>query len=80
MEAEELVSLGVYYPSVAVFDEVIHLFLARGLTQKDAHPDEDEFLRVETMPLADLVDAILRGDVPDGKTQTAVLKAWMLKN
>lgn len=79
MEAEELVSLGVYYPSVAVFDEVIHLFLARGLTQKNAHPDEDEFLRVETMPLADLVDAVLRGDVPDGKTQTAVLKAWLLK-
>jgi hypothetical protein len=36
MEAEELVSLGVYYPSVAVLDEKIHLYLARGLTQKES--------------------------------------------
>ncbi|NLI54838.1 MAG: NUDIX hydrolase [Clostridiales bacterium] len=78
MEAEELVSLGVYYPSVAVLDEKIHLYLARGLTQKESHPDEDEFLRAETLPLNELVERILRGDVPDGKTQAAVLKAWHL--
>jgi ADP-ribose pyrophosphatase len=78
MEAAELVPLGDYYPSVAVLDEKIHLYLARGLTQKRAHPDEDEFLRAETMPLNELVERILRGEVPDGKTQAAVLKAWML--
>ncbi len=76
IEAEELLSLGAYYPSVAVLGETIHLYLARGLTQRNPHPDGDEFLSVETMPLDELVRQILRGDVPDGKTQAAVLKAW----
>ena len=79
MEAAELVSLGVFYPSVAVMDEKIHLFLARGLTQSAAHPDDDEFLHVETRPLEELVQDILSGSIPDGKTQTAVLKAWYLE-
>lgn len=79
MEAAELVSLGVFYPSVAVMDEKIHLFLARGLTQSAAHPDDDEFLHVEARPLAELVQDILRGSIPDGKTQAAVLKAWYLE-
>ena len=78
VEAAELIPLGVYYPSVAVMDEKIHLFLARGLTQKNSHPDEDEFLRVEKVPMDALIQRILDGLVPDGKTQTAVLKAWHL--
>lgn len=77
-EADEFVSLGVFYPSVAVMDEQIHLYLARGLTFRDANPDADEFLNVEQRPLKELVDLILQGGVPDGKTQAAVLKAWYL--
>ena len=77
-EAEEFVSLGVFYPSVAVMDEQIHLYLARGLTFRATNPDADEFLNVEQRPLKELVDLILQGGVPDGKTQAAVLKAWYL--
>lgn len=77
-EAEEFVSLGVFYPSVAVMDEQIHLYLARGLTFRAANPDADEFLNVEQRPLKELVDLILQGGAPDGKTQAAVLKAWFL--
>ncbi|MBA4348061.1 MAG: ADP-ribose pyrophosphatase [Clostridiales bacterium] len=78
IEAQELVSLGAFYPSVAVMDEVIHLFLARNFKAGEANLDEDEFLHVEQRPLNELVEAILRGEVPDGKTQVAVLKAWHL--
>ena len=77
-QAEELLPLGVFYPSVAVLDEKIHLFLARGLTLCAQNLDEDEFLHVEERPLDELVREIMRGDVPDGKTQTAILKVWML--
>lgn len=77
-EADEFVSLGVFYPSVAVMDEQIHLYLARGLTFRAANPDADEFLNVEQRPLKELIDLILQGNVPDGKTQSAVLKAWYL--
>lgn len=75
-EAAEFVSLGVFYPSVAVLDEKIHLYLARNLTFRAANPDADEFLHVEQRPLNELVKDIMAGGVPDGKTQAAVLKAW----
>ena len=77
-EAEEFVSLGVFYPSVAVMDEQIHLYLARKLTFRATNPDADEFLNVEQRPLSAMVEAVMRGDVPDGKTQAAILKAWYL--
>lgn len=77
-EAEEFVSLGVFYPSVAVMDEQIHLYLARKLTFRATSPDADEFLNVEQRPLSAMVEAVMRGDVPDGKTQAAILKAWYL--
>ena len=60
--------------------EKIGIYLAEGLTQGDTHPDEDEFLEVERMPLAQLVDLVLDNQIPDAKTQTAALKAWLLLN
>ena len=76
--AAEIVSLGVFYPSVAILDEKIHLYLARGLTFCATNPDDDEFLHVEQRPLKEMVEAVMRGDVPDGKTQTAILKTYLL--
>ena len=80
LDARELVSLGVYYPSVAVMDEVIHLYLARDFTEGETNLDEDEFLHVEQRPLKDVVEQVMRGEIPDGKTQTAILKVWNLLN
>ncbi len=77
-EAAEFVSLGVFYPSVAVLDEKIYLYIAKGLTFRAANPDADEFLNVEQRPLDELVEEIMAGGVPDGKTQAAILKAWYL--
>jgi ADP-ribose pyrophosphatase len=77
-DAQEFVSLGAYYPSVAVMDEVIHLFLARDFTKGDTNLDADEFLHVEQRPLAEVVSQVMRGEIPDGKTQTAILKTWNL--
>jgi ADP-ribose pyrophosphatase len=78
-EAGELTFIGDYYPSVAVLDENIHLYLARNLTFKAQHTDEDEFLRVERIPLSTLVEQVLCGEICDGKTQTAILKTWLLE-
>ncbi len=78
--AEVWTYLGEYFPTVAYSDEVIHLYLARGLTFFDAHTDEDEFLQVERIPLAQLVEDALAGRIPDGKTQTLIFKVWTLLN
>ena len=76
-QAAELIPLGDYYPTCAYSDEVIHLYLARGLTFGERSLDEDEFLNVQLAPLEELVADVLNGTIKDGKTQTALLKAYL---
>lgn len=74
----ELVDLGDFYGSPAIMGERIRMFLARGLTQSAQCLDEDEFLEIFTMPIEEAVTKILAGELPDGKTQAAVLKVYAL--
>ena len=57
-------------------DEVIWMYLAEGLSMADGkqHLDEDEFLSVERVHIDTLCDMVMRGEIPDAKTQIAVLK------
>ena len=67
--------LGKLYPSPGYTNEVHHLYLARDLTMGDACPDEDEFLQVDSIPLAELVDMVLSGGLPDASSAAAILMA-----
>ena len=73
--ADSWTALGEYYPTVAYSDEVIYLFLAKGLHMDKQDLDSDEFLTVKTVPFSTLLDAVMQGKIPDGKTQATVLKA-----
>ena len=76
----ELIDLGEYYGSPAFVGERIRMYLARGLQFGKRSLDEDEFLEVFTMPLEQAVGEVLAGNIPDGKTQAAILKVYyMLK-
>ncbi|MDO5111399.1 MAG: NUDIX hydrolase [Clostridia bacterium] len=77
-QASKWTELGVVYPSVAYLDEKIYIYLAHGLTFGKTHTDEDEFLHVEKYPLGTVLDMVMEGDIPDGKTQIAILKACRL--
>ncbi len=72
LTAKTMDYLGVIYPSVGMLTERIHLYLARGLTQGEMDLDEDEYLRVERIPLKQLEDMALRGEIRDGKTLIAL--------
>ena len=61
-------------------DECISLYLARDLSAGESHPDEDEFLNVVKVPLSELVEMIMRGEVTDSKTICAVLMAEKVVN
>ncbi len=79
--AEQMIYLGEFYPTCAYSDEIIHMYLATGLIKGEQKLDEDEFVGVEKMPLEKAVEEIMNGNIPDGKTQTAILKAYLyLKN
>lgn len=71
--------LGEIYTTPAFVDEVIYMYLATDLTESgEQHLDRDEFLNVEKIPLSELVDMTLRGEIRDAKTQAAVLKAHVM--
>lgn len=72
--AKKWVPLGLYYGSPAILDEKIYMFAAFDLTKGEIHPDEDEFLQICRIPLKDAKEAVLRAEIPDGKTQVAILR------
>lgn len=78
--AGKMTYLGLYIGSPALLDEKIYMYLAEDLTFGECERDDDEFLSVEKIPLDKMVEKILAGEVPDGKTQAAVLRAYLMKN
>ena len=77
--AGELVELGLFFPACAYSDEAIRMYAAKNITFREQKLDEDEFLNVFTMPLEQAVSEVLAGRIPDAKTQTALLKVWLLR-
>ena len=74
MTAEKIISLGKLYPSPGYCGEIIHLYLATGLTYGEQDPDDDEFLEVKKIHISKAVEMVMNGDLPDSKTQVGVLK------
>ena len=70
----KLTHLGPIYTSPAILDERIDMYLAEDLTEGDTDFDDDEFLTPVRIPLSDLVEMVMAGDIPDAKTQAAVLR------
>ena len=79
-EAEKFIPLGKLYPSPGYCGEIIWMYAAIGLTYGEQHPDDDEFLCVEKIPLEKAIQMIMNGEITDAKTQAAVLKLKLLKD
>jgi ADP-ribose pyrophosphatase len=75
LSARELVPLGYFYPSPGVLDEVIHLFLGTGLSQGNAEPEHYEEIATERMPIGEALRLAASGEIRDGKTIAALLRA-----
>ena len=74
-EAKKMTYLGRLDTTPALINEKIHLYLAEELSYGECDPDEDEFVTVEKIPLHKLVEMVMNGEICDGKTQIAILKA-----
>ena len=75
LAAASLEPLGILHPSPGVFDEVIHLFLATGLSQGVAEPEAYEDIACVRMPFAEALQLAAEGGITDGKTIAALLRA-----
>lgn len=73
---QNLEYIGDLVPSPAVLTEVIHMYLASGLCEGKTDFDEDEFIEVVKIPLKQMIEMIMNGEICDAKTQIAVLKTY----
>jgi ADP-ribose pyrophosphatase len=74
--AAELIELGRTHILPAYSDEVIHLFIGRGLTPAPQRPDPDEIIRTRIYPLDRLMDMIVAGEITDALSILALQRTW----
>lgn len=76
--AARMLPLFSFWPTSAFSDEVLHIYAATGLTGGAPSPDDDEFLRVETLTFEKAWKLAQTGRIMDAKTLLA-LQAWKIR-
>jgi ADP-ribose pyrophosphatase len=71
----KLESLGGIFVAPGYTTEFIHLYLATDLQEARLEQDADEFIEVDRVPFAQVIDMIERGEIIDGKSIVCVLRA-----
>jgi len=74
-----LVPLGWIWTTPGFTDERIWLYLGTDLVASRQALQDDEVLTVERLPLAQAVDLAARGEIADGKSVCALLRAGRLR-
>lgn len=71
--AKKIKKLLSFYPAIGYSTEKIHLYTAHGLTMTEPDPDEDEFIEVEELTLAQALKKIDQGKIIDSKSILGLL-------
>lgn len=74
-QGESLISLGTVFPSVGFSSEIIHLYLATGLTDIGKDPEPDERIETVFLALDDVRKKINGPFFQDAKTNIVVYRA-----
>ncbi len=69
-----------YYASPGFLGESMKVFIAEGLEPGMDHPEEDEHIEIRLVKLSDVLKAIEKGAILDGKTLSSVLLYDRIKN
>jgi ADP-ribose pyrophosphatase len=75
MAAGKLTRLGDFYLAPGYSTEFMVVFLATGLSHDPLDADEDEFLSLEAIPIAEAIQMAERGEIPDAKSLAALFMA-----
>jgi ADP-ribose pyrophosphatase len=76
-QAAEWIRLGAFHPCIGYSNEIIHIYLARGLQAGQHKRDSDEALELFEAALDDCFAMVQRGEITDGKTIVALY--WLEK-
>ncbi|KKX56891.1 NUDIX hydrolase [Brevibacillus borstelensis] len=74
-QAKDYTLLSSFFTSPGFANEILHLYLATGLTKGESQPDEDEFVEVLELTLEEAHELHRLGEIRDAKT-VAALFAW----
>lgn len=80
VQAEHWHDLGRMLPSPGVYAEIIHLYVARGLTPCPMAHEDHEVIEVHWLPFADVWRSAVNGEYPDAKTAIGILRTHALLN
>ena len=72
--AADLIPLGIVCSSPGVFDEIVHLFAATGISQGEAQPESDEEIELLRLPLEEALQMASDGRISDAKTLAALFR------
>lgn len=73
--AERLEKLTEFFVSPGFLEEKMWVYLATGLSEGRAQPDEDEVLDVVRLPIGDVLEMITSGEIQDAKTIIGLILA-----
>lgn len=79
-KANTWIDFGVFYPSPAYLNEVIHCYVASDLTASSQQLDEGEYLDTYFLDLDSLKSKILSNEIKDGKTIACTTRYLMMQN
>lgn len=71
--AETMEHVYTFFTTPGFTDEVIHTFIATGLTRGDVAHEKDEFMTLETVTLSRALELIKTGELKDAKTALSIL-------
>lgn len=77
--AENWTEIQRLHLSNSVSDELAIIYLAEGLTQKEAQPEETELLEYKKVPFEEALKLVLNGEITDSISVAAILKVKCLR-
>lgn len=77
--ADEITEIITLYPTPAYTNEPLRVYKATGLSFGDNKLDDNEFINVVKMPLADAYKMVKNNEINDSKTVVAILTAMLEK-
>ncbi|MDB5147781.1 MAG: hypothetical protein JWQ57_1801 [Mucilaginibacter sp.] len=78
LKASQWTEIQRLHLSNSVSDELSILYVARGLEQFEAEPEETEQLIIKKVPFAEMYRMVCNGEITDAMTVAAVLKVQLL--
>lgn len=75
MAAGQLKKLGTFFLAPGYSTELMHVYLATGLSEDPLQPDRDEFIRIQKVSIEQAFQMAESGEIQDAKTLAALLLA-----